>query len=405
MSATHTATLPFPPLGEVLSRDKSREYKIGTGDESIYVDLSILDMRPGSNGRKPSPYQTHEQWLAELNIEELAMGIYASNGPADLILGDMAIPDGATKAKFYIIEGQRRWMALQWLVKNGKTTYPNGKPVASVLVRRTDPKMSEFDRLRLGYTAQNKMPLKTSQEAARFKMIKDHLRKEDGTEYTNDEIGEAYGVSRQTVDNMIKINDLDPETLRRLDNKEISIQAALAPLRKKREPKPENIVQVDKETGEIIAPEDVANIDDLEEGVDYEPVPGGIKLINGRTWKEQAGETIVITPTVVDKSSSLQQEEESRKTSAKAPTPEDPGKREAKENQEAMVSIDFKPHKIQGEFLINEIKKNQDKIETIISKFPKHLAQYIDDVTQLMKWNEHKLNELLDILKKAADSR
>lgn len=406
MSATtqQQNTLPFPPLGEVLSRNKAREYKLGTAEETLFIDLKYLDLRPGLNWRRPSTYQTHEEWMAELHIENLATGILANNGPADPIIGDMVIVNGR-KPVFYITEGQRRWMAIKWLRDNGHKLYPNGESTSVVWVRRNPTDMTEFDRLRLGHTSQNKMALKISQQAAGFRMIKEHFRKEDGTEYTHQDIADAYNVSRQTIDNMIKISDLDPDTLRMLDNKEISIQKALEPLRKKREQKPQKIVQVDTETGEIIEPSRVSNMDALEEGVDYEKVDNGIKLLNGRTFKEQANEIIVITPTVVDKSSSLKQEEESRKTSAKAPTVENTIVQANREAQEAMTAIDFKADKLAGEFTLSEIRKNHDKMEAILKKFPANLKQYVDDILQLINWNHKKIDEVLDILKKAADTR
>lgn len=407
----NTTQLPFPPLGEVLSRNKAREYKTGFAEEALYIPWHMIRLRPGFNWRKPAPYQTYDDWMIQLGLEELAEGILANNGPEDPIVGDMVMEDGGPV--FYINEGQRRWMAIGLLinVKNVES-YPNGKSVNQVLVRRNPTDMSDFDRVKKIHTSQSKMPLKPSEIAAGFKMVKTCFLKQDGTQYTDEEIGAAYGVSRQTVGNMLKVADLAPEMLQQLDNKEISLNAAIAGTRK-----PRKIVPVDEDTGEIIAGADapegqealVAKLlenmgwDDHVEGFDYEIAAGGIRLIHDGTFHPFI--TGVSKQHITETKLADDAEMLSRVTSPKTTNQLQEKLREDRKEADDSMSIDFTPDKIQGEFIVNEAVKNQDKIRTILKNFPGHLKQYVQDINQLLDWNETKFIELGDILKKASDRR
>src|SRR5690606_8964300 len=79
-----------------LSRNEARKYIHCYGDQVMIVPYELLKPRPGAgtdgtlfNWRKPAPYQTTQEWEKELNLEELAEGIFQNNGPHDPIQGDL----------------------------------------------------------------------------------------------------------------------------------------------------------------------------------------------------------------------------------------------------------------------------------------------------------------------------
>lgn len=104
-------------------------------------------------------------------------------------------------------------------------------------------------------------------------------------------------------------------------------------------------------------------------------------------------------PAVVETKLSLEQEEQSRKTSDKTPifNPKNDG--------DALEPIDFKKDKELGEFELNEAIKTLDKLQVKLDLFPKNLKQYVDDCAGLCVVTKNKIQIAIDIIKKAPDKR
>jgi hypothetical protein len=379
-------------------RNESRKIAQGYGRSIMFISYDKIAMKPKGNYRKPAIYQTHDEWLEELNLEELADAIYANNGPGDPIEGDVEKNTGI----FFITEGQRRWKALGILIKEGLETYPNGSPVNKVEVLCNPSDFTTADRLKRNWVSQNKMKLKPSQIAAGFKDYKEITKNDDGSTKTNKQIAEEHGVSRQFVDNMLRINELSPDILKKLDYGDISQNDALETLRKPKDKNTEEvnnqiITTIDENRGIVIKE---GNINTEDNSIDFFGMMSGNNIDEEDGEDDTDGDTL--SSTKVETKAALDAEEQSRKTATKLPEQKNTERQEA---EDAMITIDFRPDKIQGEFLINEIRKNQDKMEVLIGHFPENLKQYKNDIIQLISWNSKKLDDVLEILKKASDKR
>lgn len=266
MSQLETNKEPKPIHINVLSRDETRKFSLGYSRQAIFVPLDSIIMSPIGNWRKKTPYQTEDEFMDSLNIPELAEQIYANNGPADPLEGDIL----ADTKEFALIEGQRRWLAIRYLIFQGKTNYPNGNAINKVEVLCQYKNTSILERAKKNFTSNNKLPLKPSQTAAGFLHFKENNLKDAGTpeerKFTNQEIAEMFGVSRQYIDNMLKINELDADTLRKLDDGSITQTAALATIRKQREPKEpkepitENKTTIPSESKDVLTDEHIRSI-------------------------------------------------------------------------------------------------------------------------------------------------
>lgn len=380
------------------SRAEARQLKKGFGREHMFISYGDIALKSIGNWRRKASYQTQQEWIDSLGLESLADLIYANSGPADAIEGDVEKGTG----KFFITEGQRRWMAIGLLLDRGLKTYPSGADIDKVEVLCNPSGFTDADRLKKNYSSQNKMSLKPSELAAGFLLYKNSFLNEDGKKFSNAEIAEQFGFSRQYIDNMLRLNELDPEILRQLDYSEITQTQALSGTRKHRATK--------------------------EDSIDESPfgdkvfVPGGFQTMPHATAEqfhiEGDEDTDIYTHVLlhpieeeeqmapfggqIETKAAIDVEEEMRKTPSRIP---EQVNNEKKEAAEAMISIDFTPDKIQGEFLINESIKNMDKMSVIINNLPINLKQYKADLDNYIAWNITKLNDLRDILKKAADTR
>lgn len=448
---------PFERAG----RAEAREVSLGNGPQTFFIAADALTMRPGANWRCPSPYQTQEEFEAELAIPELAANIYSNSGPAEPLIGDLEKGTG----KFFVSEGQRRMLAIRRLLEQGTDIYPSGKAIAKVEVRLNPPDFTEEDRLKLNYTTQNKMKLKPSQLAFGFKQVKDTVLVE-GKPITNEQIATNYGVSRQMIDNYLKIAELDGETLKKLDYGEISQANALNPLRKHRESKefvpggfttmrPEmlhapipmhelpviNQPQIGTYTVDesvnvsngIVIPTDnytfSHQLDDKDIPIDSERNPllirnddivtmgwidnsGLVCIPSSDKWTEEQKHALdemgydvptvmkTYTPVKIDTTSSLQAEEDSRKTSRKLP---EQVNTERKEAEEAMRGLDYRPDKEAAEMGLNEVMKLMDKLNVQAGHLPNTLKQAKDDMSGLIVFIQSKIKEVIDLVKKAPE--
>lgn len=373
------------------SRDEARKLKVGTGREHIFIPYSTLALKPIGNWRKPAAYQTHEEWEEELGIPLLADQIYANCGPSDAIQGDVEKGSG----KFFIDEGQRRWMAIGYLlnVKN-LTEYPDGSRIDRVEVLCNPSGFTDAERLKKNHSSQNKMPLKPSQMAAGFLLYKNSIMDENGKPFTNSAIAAAFGFSRQYIDNMLLINELDPETLRQLDYNEISQKDALATKRKKKEPLPytgDHKLAITGNGTIEVAGDKVEEFFDSLKSQDRIPAddeqPEEIELPAAGTIK-------------VDTTSALEAEEQSRKTAKTVPEQKN---NEKKEYEEAMAGLGYNPDELSGDKYFKMSISNLDKMAVIVEALPKELNQYKTDLLTYIGYNIKNLDEIKTIVKELSE--
>lgn len=217
--------LPFT-IEQVASRDMVRSIT-KNADGLRKMDLDLIKIRPGFNYRIKPEGLDEELWEQVLGIARLADGIFASNGPADPILGDI-LPQGY----FYQTDGERRIRALRHLVKTGRDIYPNGQPVSEVRILLNPSGTTELDRkIKIGTTNDN-MPLKPMERARYYKSFV------DSEELTHQQIADLFpSISRQTIDNYILANSLPEEVQTAIEEERISISQALKEHREKNKKK------------------------------------------------------------------------------------------------------------------------------------------------------------------------
>lgn len=235
--------LPFSMEGRVAGREIIRSSSKNSGDLLRKMDLSNIRIRPGFNARRQRGLP-EDVWELTLGIADLADKIYASCGPADPLIGDIT-KDGV----FYQTEGERRIRALNHLVHTGRTVYPNGQPVSSVLVLLNPPGTTDMERKRKILTTNDKLTLRPMDRAYLYLSFKIEDK------MTHEDIAASLGVSRQTVDNYIKATELPTQTQDDIDAEKINISAALSEYRKSQADLKKSSV-VDTDTGEIVPKEE-----------------------------------------------------------------------------------------------------------------------------------------------------
>lgn len=225
---TPQQTIPFPLEGHTASREGIRAHSKNI-DHLRKVDLAKILIRPLFNPRRQKDV-AEDVYELMLGIPQLADGIFASNGPADPIVGDIH-SDG----NFYITEGERRTRALRHLLRTERELYPNGSPVCEVTALLNPPKTTDLERKCKALAADNKMKLKPMELAYYYLSFKTDYKK------THQEISDLLGRSRQTIDNYIlAATELSQEVQDDIDVDKIKISTALADYRashKKPEPK------------------------------------------------------------------------------------------------------------------------------------------------------------------------
>lgn len=265
---TQQAKLPFVMEDKVASREIIRQTSKNC-DWLRKIDISKIRIRPGFNARRQKD-MSDDLYEILLNIPMLAEGIYASNGPADALIGDIAV-DGY----FYIVEGERRFRALKFLLReHGKNgVYPNGEAIAEVRVVLTAPGTTDLQRKIMIGTSQDKLGLRPIDRAYYYHDLKTSFN------LSHDEVAKAVNVSRQTVDIYIKATELPEDVQLSIDAGDISITDAIAKTRTKRK----KMVEVDEETGEVTKEEDPTIRGDEDEflqqdnSVDFPGSKGGVK--------------------------------------------------------------------------------------------------------------------------------
>jgi|GEM_PF-2701001 len=209
--------LPFILEGNLSPRPTVRSIsKIAEGHYKI--DLAQIRIRPQFNARRKPEGMTEELWEHALMIPQLADAIFSSNGPAEPILGDFYKGDD----NFYITNGERRFRALNHLLRTKRKEYPNGKPVNEVLILLNPTGTTDLDRKRKVIATQDNMKLKPMERAYYYLSFKN----EDGM--THEQIANFLGVARQTVDNYVLATTLPAEIQAKIDADEIKMSTALS---------------------------------------------------------------------------------------------------------------------------------------------------------------------------------
>ena len=238
--------LPFVLEGNTATRTTVRSIA-KTADGLHKISISLIRIRPQFNARRKPEGMHEEMWNHILMIPDLADAIYASNGPAEPILGDFYKGNEC----FYITNGERRYRALKHLIATERETYPNGNLVDEVYVLLNPNGTTDLDRKRKVIATQDNLKLKPMEKAYYYQSF----AVENGM--THDDIAKFLQVSRQTVDNYILATELDPITQEKVDNDEVKLTNALSDLRnKKKAVKGKKSAIIDLETGEITEDKD-----------------------------------------------------------------------------------------------------------------------------------------------------
>lgn len=233
--------LPFNMEEAVGTREDARKITKAC-DHLRKIHLNYIFIRPGFNARQNRNGISEELYELSLGIPDLADKIYASNGPADPIMGDIT-----KEGRFYQTEGERRIRALRHLIRTDREIYPNGSLVTDVLVLLNPPGTTDLERKRKVLTTNDKLPLKPMDRAYFYLSFKI----DDGM--THEEIADNLRVSRQTVDNYIKATELPQSVQDDIDDGKVNISAALSQFRKEHS-KLRKTAEVDLDSGEILEP-------------------------------------------------------------------------------------------------------------------------------------------------------
>lgn len=263
--------LPFVIEGNTASREMVRQLTKNS-DGLKKIDLNLIRIRPGFNARRQPAGLDDELWEQVLMIPQLADGIYASNGPATPILGDL-LPNGY----FYQTDGERRIRALKRLIATGRDTYPNGMPVSEVRILLNPASTTDLERKLKVITTQENLPLRPMDRAYYYLQFSEV----DGL--THDQIGAELNVSRQTVDNYILATSLPAETQEAINDGTISISNALKEHREKNKKSKDDGRPVDEKPAPIVKDldGDEGDFDQKDNSITFPGSMGGFKEESG----------------------------------------------------------------------------------------------------------------------------
>jgi ParB-like chromosome segregation protein Spo0J len=210
MSENNSIGLPYQEIKAVSSRDQIRS-SFKRGAETFYIKFSKLKVRDGFNVRNDYG-----------DIKGLADSIEA------LGLNTPLRVDVLANGTVYIEQGHRRFKALQLLQERGtigsieKNGLRNG--MVECFVNRQE--VSELDRLLRQYSS-NKQEGYSSLDLADL-----CLRLEHYFEKTHQQIAENLGISRQSVDNLVKLAKEPDEIRQAIRSGKLPATAAIDLIRK-----------------------------------------------------------------------------------------------------------------------------------------------------------------------------
>lgn len=384
--------LPFKEIDQPANRVHIRNSTCkSVGRQHYHVDYE--KMRPGRNYRRKPSYMTEEEYFNDvLQIPALAEAIFINNGPVDAIIGDFLQDDEL----FYINDGWRRWLATGYLLKQGKTHYPNGRPIAEVEVVINPKEYTETDRNLLIFTSQNKLSLRPVENAYAFQDMK---IKEPGL--TNETLATRANVSRQTIDLYLKILELPEEVIEHIERGNIKYTAAIQEHKRKlseekKLKEPDKVVDQEPIRLPVPVPQFAILYDNDGKEVLQEEIPGGDPgdtFIDKEVIKDiPAGDG---TTPKVETQKALDVEFEQRKTD-----PNFKEQRPKKDRNDALGKIDANAQKTEAEMDIEQAVKMLDKLEVQIGHLPTSMKQAKTDMAGLANFIRNLLIGSLDKLKR-----
>lgn len=407
-SQTEEMELPFLALDPAQAANRVDMRSIAKrGRETYLIPYPNLMVVDHLNTRIRPVGMTDDQWFDKLQIKQFAEYIL-NGGIIPPLKGDL-IKVGK-KIMFRITGGHRRFLAIGYLLSQGHKKYPDGRPINMVEVLPNPKEWTEGERFFYSGMADNlNLDLTPMETALSIWRMKNQFK------YTNDQIAKMKGVSRQWVDNQVSLAE-EPETIQMaIESGTITTTAALALKQKEKDPaKREKMVKDATDKGEKIKVADVKPEKEIAP-VDIVETTGccacGIPLLSpaevsaGLCFEcldkeDQEEEFIPGGFNTIETKKSIQQEQEARSTSSKTPV-----SKPNRKNEDALIDIDFKKDKEEGEMELNELSGLLDKAITKIGQFPDHLQQYKDDIIGLLHIGHKKIEAVTNILKKASDTR
>lgn len=201
--------LPYEVIEHVASREVLRSHEaLKVGRQTAYLDIDYIRVRGTGfeannsfNPRIKPEGWTMEQWQEELLIAELALDML-QNGQVDPLEGDMT-PDGL----FHLTDGFRRKLAIEWLLREGHTHYPNKKEIRMVEIMQNPKEWTEEDKLVRALSSNNNLKYKPIEIALKLQLWKKAFKR------SNEELANRMGKSRQWVDNMLKLAE-EPDSIK-----------------------------------------------------------------------------------------------------------------------------------------------------------------------------------------------
>ncbi|MEO6305961.1 MAG: ParB/RepB/Spo0J family partition protein [Bacteroidia bacterium] len=194
-------SLPYEVIEKVVGRQYLRE-NFTVGKTSYKIPVSKIKVRDNFNRR--SEYN---------GIEELA-GLIKEHGLQEPLIVDV-LPDGTV----YVEKGHRRLKAIQMLNDQG-----TGIETVECFVNSSN--VTELQRaLNIYVSNMSGHKLSTLDQAETVKIVKNSFG------LSNEQIAAKIGVSRQTVDNLITISEMNDGLKHDIRHGEMSITSALALIR------------------------------------------------------------------------------------------------------------------------------------------------------------------------------
>lgn len=196
--------LPYAPLGKIATRKEVRQLYTPTSREIYKMPLNMITER-GSNSR-----------IVYEGIEELADNIFLQGHKEPLVLD--VLPDG----KGILDEGHRRYRAFNLLVKQGRWDHTQ-----LIAFYRNSSEVTELDRMVRQITSNTnlKKDLKPYEKAKVVWNVK-HLFSEKPK--THEEVAELLHLSRQSIDNFIRIAEADDRMKQEMITADMNLKDCLA---------------------------------------------------------------------------------------------------------------------------------------------------------------------------------
>lgn len=313
--STKTLLLPYPEITQTPSRDTLRAALKVSGNkngshDTYWVKRDNIIIRPGFNVRQQPAYMTDEQWLEFLQIKELAEGLLAGKENPEIIKGDFA-PDGIG---FILSDGYRRYLATGLIIEMGHEFYPNGRRVDELEVRPNPKEFTELDRVRQMFTSNHNLKLSPTQNAELCYRLKTYFNLT--SQQVADNIG---GITRQWVDNMLLIHEVDDDIKALLDNGTATITEVLKRVRDEKRSKKDTerreqvnedmqLGMVDMNSGEVIETKM-----SLEEEIKSRKTDGSYKTpkekndqdLPGKDWTKEQEECIFNCSSIIGNSDKI----------------------------------------------------------------------------------------------------